>query len=95
MAIQVFYSRIRDRRAFAANIGEAAGGLAESLNARPASRVPLSAALWPTHSASGFVCSGRASTKKKFRKSRKVFIFNLPRTFAIVSLPIFILEKRS
>jgi hypothetical protein len=27
-----------------------------------------------------------ASTKKKFRKSRKVFIFNLPRTFAIVRL---------
>src|SRR4029077_3761141 len=30
-----------------------------------------------------------ASNKKKFQKSQKVFIFNLPRTFAIVRLSIF------
>jgi hypothetical protein len=35
-----------------------------------------------------------ATTKKKFRKSRKVFVSNLPRTFAIVRLfPIFFLDS--
>jgi hypothetical protein len=35
-----------------------------------------------------------ASTKKRFRTSRKVFVFNLPRTFAIVRLfPIFFLDS--
>jgi hypothetical protein len=73
IAIQVFYSRIRD--------GPPRGPLAKCA----ASYCRPSSSFKCARPRAG-PCSGRASTKKKFRKSRKVFIFNLPRTFAIVRL---------